>query len=136
MNVRLAQRKQLVADSVACVLSLQGPAAKALYEKGATKSNLLRALACAWDWLERVPRSCLLLDERLLSLTLVRMGVKCEFTQTEESTTVAVKLFGAMADKLALNALECRLLMSESSWKTQPLARAAFASGPLGRDQP
>ena len=64
----------------------------------------------------------------MLYLTLARMGVKCEFTQTEESTTVALKLFEAMADKLVLHALECWLLMSESSWKkTQPLVRAAFS---------
>ena len=73
----LSERRRGVADSVASILSFDAKPAQALLQAGASRSDILRALARAWDLLNGLPpRACLGFDERLLSMALVRMGVK------------------------------------------------------------
>ena len=106
-----AERRRNIADSVASLLSLQAPTAVALMEVGVSKSILLRTIACAWDWLEKIPCSDIVsrTDEYLMSLALLRLSVNFELAG--EHRELALKLLGAAGDKPALLALECRLVM-------------------------
>ena len=109
MACRAAQRKRNVADSVASLLSFQGPLAAGLFEEGVTQSTLLRMLACSWDWLAKCARGGGGPDEHLLALAIVRISAKLELRQG--LSKVAIRLLGRGGDQAALHALECRLVM-------------------------
>ena len=105
---RIDDGKRLrVADSVACILSLQS---KALVQAGVSRSTLLRTVACAWDWLEKCPP--VFVDRSLLSLALLRMAIKFEVHR--DHAGAALKLLGTLDEKPALLSLECRLV--EALW--------------------
>ena len=61
----LSERRRGVADSVASILSFETKLVQALRGPGASRRIILRAWACAWDWLDGLPRACLGFDERL-----------------------------------------------------------------------
>ena len=125
---RLADGKRRVADSVACMLSFEGPVAKALVKAGVPRSTLLRTVACAWDWLEKCPP--VFVDESLLPLALLRLGFKFEIA--DDRAWAALELLVPLGGKPALLSFECRLV--EALWgrrglldgvdsPSQPLAR-------------
>jgi len=128
---RLVERRRIIADSVASQLSLHTPQAIALQKAGVSRSTLLRTLACAWDWLDRISDASLGSDEHLTSLALTRLSVKFEFTC--EHTASALKLFGSVEQKPALSVLECRLMMSLPNLGETHVCAPACKSQPLAR---
>ena len=112
MASRPETKRRNIADSVASLLSPWAPmaAAAALLKAEVPRSNLLRIIACAWDWLEKVPCSSLGPSERLMCLALVRLSLKFELA--DERSDVALELLGSAEEKPELVALECRLMMT------------------------
>ncbi len=123
MATRLVIDRRNIADSVASRLSLQAPETIYLQREGVSRAALLRALACAWEWLEKIPHWDIHRDEHLMSLALVRMGLEMELTV--EQAQIAMQLFGTEEEQPVLRLIERRLrvalpIVSEM----QPLARA------------
>ena len=114
-----------VADSVANI-AFHPKRYVALVGAGLSKSTILRAVACAWDWLEKCPR--VFLDESLLPLALLRLSIK--FEVDKDHVGAALELIGQLDEKPALLSFEPRLV--EALWgglpdgegcPSQPLAR-------------
>ena len=120
----VSERRRGVADSVASILSFDAKPARALLDAGATKTDVLRAWACAWDLLDGLPhRACLSFDERLLSMALARMGVKEHLRGDAKDAAARMFLDAGGAHSLAkgpslaaveketLAAIECHVVM-------------------------
>ena len=93
-----------IADSVADHLSWQSKSVRALLACGVSKSQVLRALASAWDWLTKTPPHLLMDKQRYLSLVFARLGVKSEIPK--EYVHLALAHLGAKEDKTMLGAVE------------------------------
>ena len=93
-----------IADSVADHLSWQSTAVRALLECGVSKSQVLRALAAAWDWLTKTPPHLLMDKAVYLSLVFARLGVKSEIP--EKHVHIALGHLGSKGDKNMLRAVE------------------------------
>ena len=106
---RLADGKKRVADSVADIL-FRPEQYVALLKAGVSSSTCLRTVACAWDWLEKCPS--VFIDERLLPLALLRLGIKYEGRNSDQ-VGAALKLLGSLDEKPALLSFEC---ISARSW--------------------
>ncbi|CAK0841170.1 unnamed protein product [Prorocentrum cordatum] len=115
----VSERRRGVADSVASILSFDAKPVHALRDAGVSKSDVLRAWACAWDLLDGLPpRASLDFDERLLSMALVRMGVK-EHLRGDAKKDAAALMFPdaggeyslAAVEKETLAAMECHVVM-------------------------
>ena len=111
---RLADGKKRVADSVADIL-FRGEPYVALLKAGVSSSTCLRTVACAWDWLEKCPS--VFIDERLLPLALLRLGIKYEGHR--DHVDAALELLGSLDEKPALLSFECRLV--EALWGLRDL---------------
>ena len=75
---------------------------------GVSKSQVLRALASAWDWLTKSPPHLFLSNQRSLSLVFARLGVKSEIPEGHVAS--ALGHLGQKEEKAALAKLECLLL--------------------------
>ena len=109
------------------MLSFEGPVAKALVKAGVPRSTLLRTIACAWDWLEKCPP--VFVDESLLPLALLRLGIKFEGDKNRAQD--ALKLLGPLDEQPALLSFECRLV--ETLWGRGLLDGVECPSQPLAR---
>ena len=92
-----------VADSIAIQLSPEAPAAAALLKAGATKSTLLRTIACACNWLEKCS---LWRDANLMIVALLRLSIK--FEVNAEHQQYGLELIGL--ETKAVSATECLLV--------------------------
>ena len=104
----------------------------ALDKAGVTKSTILRTVACAMDWLKKCPR--VFLDERLLPLALLRLGIKFEVDKdhVEAALKALGPLDGSWFTKSELLSFECRL--AEALWGARGLADGVGCpSQPLAR---
>ena len=81
-----------VADSIAFQLSPEAPAAAALLKAGATKSTLLRTIACACNWLEKCS---LWRDPNLMAEAFLRVSIK--FVVNAEHQQYGLELIGSKA---------------------------------------
>ena len=92
---------------------------------GVSKSQVLRALASAWEWLAKVPPHHLMGSQRSLSLVFARLGVKSEMPNMHMAT--ALGQLGEAAEKAELAELEGILVSTPPAsgghdWQAQPLA--------------
>ena len=106
---RVADGQRRVADSVADIF-FHPERCVALLKAGVSRSTLLRAVACAWDWLEKCPP--VFVDESLLPLALLRLGIK--FEGDKNRVEDALKLLGPLDEQRALLSFECRSV--EALW--------------------
>ena len=103
MTCRRVEIKRTIADSVAFQLSPEAPAAAALLNAGATRSTLLRTVACACNWLEKCS---LWRDANLLIVALLRLSIK--FEVNAEHKHYGLELIGLETE--AVSAIECLLV--------------------------
>ena len=92
-----------IADSVALQLSPEEPVGAALLNAGATKSTLLRTVACACNWLEKCS---LWRDANLMIVAILRLSIKSEMNAEHQQ-------YGLELIKLeneAVSATECLLV--------------------------
>ena len=123
---RVADGQRRVADSVAD-LFFHPERCVALLKAGVSRSTLLRAVACAWDWLEKCPP--VFVDESLLPLASLRLGIKSEGDKNRVQD--ALKLLGPLDEQPALLSFECRLV--EALWGRGVLDGVECPSQPLAR---
>ena len=96
-------RFSYIADSVAFQLSPEEPVAAALLNAGATKSTLLRTVACALNWLEKCS---LWRDANLMIVALLRFSIN--FEVNAEHQQYGLELIGLETE--AVSAIECLLV--------------------------
>ena len=107
---RLDDGQQRVADSVSDMM-FHPRQSNPLMKLGISGSTLLRTVARAWEWLQQCPP--VFVDESLLPLVLLRMGIK--FEGGTRHMEAALQLLGPLDEEQALLSLESRLV--EALWR-------------------
>jgi len=104
----MRNKRRAVADSVARWIN-KPDVARVLQEHGISKGSKLRTVACAWDWLEKLPDLYLHPDDSTMGLAMTRMSVKLELKL--DCHAAVLELLGSKAQKPTLLDLERRILM-------------------------
>jgi hypothetical protein len=107
---RLDDGQQRVADSVSDIM-FHPRQYIPLMKLGVSGSTLLRTVARAWEWLQQCPP--VFVDESLLPLVLLRMGIK--FEGGTRHMEAALQLLEPLDEEQALLSLESRLV--EALWR-------------------
>ena len=78
-----------------------------MLEAGVSKSAILRTVACAWDLLEICP--CAFGDNRLMAVTLIRIGVKLVWCKSAYRK-IGLDILQQLVEKKSLVMLETRMV--------------------------
>ena len=118
-----------IADTVARIVSLQGPLASALLQAGLSSAEVLAMRAQAWRWLDQCNQHMLSSAECWQSIALALLRLSAKIVLTPEHADIC---FRCWLEWPGLHSLECRLmttLRSESSnHSPQPRARQPLST--------
>jgi hypothetical protein len=98
-----------IADTVARIVSLQGPLASALLQAGLSSAEVLAMRAQAWRWLDQCNQHMLSSAECWQSIALALLRLSAKFILTSEHADICLRILPPWP---RLQSMECRLVIA------------------------
>ena len=98
-----------IADTVARIVSLQGPLASALLQAGLSSAEVLAMRAQAWRWLGQCNQHMLSSAECWQSIALALLRLSAKFILTSEHADICLRILPPWP---RLQSMECRLVIA------------------------